>query len=79
MDRWLQATLDYIPRWLDRALPNLTIEAPHDGHQLRPFEEGEPAVAKVVGQRPERLGTQGHRGREHPALVQESRERVRHQ
>jgi uncharacterized membrane protein YdfJ with MMPL/SSD domain len=21
----------YIPRWLDRALPNLTIEAPHDG------------------------------------------------
>jgi RND superfamily putative drug exporter len=21
----------YIPRWLDRVLPNLTIEAPHDG------------------------------------------------
>jgi RND superfamily putative drug exporter len=21
----------YIPRWLDRALPNITIEPPHDG------------------------------------------------
>jgi hypothetical protein len=21
----------YIPRWLDRALPNVTIEPPHDG------------------------------------------------
>jgi uncharacterized membrane protein YdfJ with MMPL/SSD domain len=21
----------YIPRWLDRVLPNLTIESPHDG------------------------------------------------
>ena len=29
----------YIPRWLDRVLPNLTIEAPHDG-------EPEPAVVQ---------------------------------
>jgi RND superfamily putative drug exporter len=29
----------YIPRWLDRLLPNLTIEAPHDGETRR---EGEP-------------------------------------
>jgi RND superfamily putative drug exporter len=32
----------YIPRWLDRLLPNLTIEPPHDG-------EAEPAAG---GQRP---------------------------
>src|ERR687894_752840 len=25
----------YIPRWLDRALPNVTIEAPHDGNGRR--------------------------------------------
>ena len=28
----------YIPRWLDRALPNITIEAPHDGDAPRPVE-----------------------------------------
>jgi putative drug exporter of the RND superfamily len=26
----------YIPGWLDRALPNITIEPPHDGKQRRP-------------------------------------------
>jgi RND superfamily putative drug exporter len=26
----------YIPAWLDRALPNITIEPPHDGKQRRP-------------------------------------------
>ncbi len=26
----------YIPRWLDRALPNITIEAPHDGDAPHP-------------------------------------------
>jgi RND superfamily putative drug exporter len=26
----------YIPRWLDRALPNITIEAPHDSEAPRP-------------------------------------------
>ncbi len=34
----------YIPRWLDRALPNITIEAPHDGDAPRPVEAApEPA------------------------------------
>jgi RND superfamily putative drug exporter len=32
----------YIPRWLDRALPNVTIEPPHDGNG-RPTPSGEPA------------------------------------
>jgi RND superfamily putative drug exporter len=26
----------YMPRWLDRALPNLTIEPPHDGQDREP-------------------------------------------
>jgi RND superfamily putative drug exporter len=35
----------YIPRWLDRVLPNVTIEPPHDG-QTRPTAEIEqPAEA----------------------------------
>ena len=29
----------YIPRWLDRILPNITIEPPHDGESLRPVLE----------------------------------------
>jgi len=29
----------YMPRWLDRALPNITIEAPHDGGPLPVIEE----------------------------------------
>ncbi|MBA2741199.1 MAG: MMPL family transporter, partial [Actinobacteria bacterium] len=34
----------YIPGWLDRLLPNVTIEAPHEGEELaaparRPVEE----------------------------------------
>jgi RND superfamily putative drug exporter len=34
----------YIPRWLDRALPDITIEAPHDGDAPRPLPpEAEPA------------------------------------
>ena len=28
----------YMPRWLDRLLPNITIEAPHDGDAPRPVE-----------------------------------------
>jgi putative drug exporter of the RND superfamily len=37
----------YIPRWLDRLLPNLTIEPPHDGEAPRPTRAGaaEPAEA----------------------------------
>ena len=32
----------YIPRWLDRALPNLTIEPPHDDDGRAPIGEPEP-------------------------------------
>jgi RND superfamily putative drug exporter len=35
----------YIPRWLDRLLPNLTIEPPHDGKVPRGFEVDKPAEA----------------------------------
>jgi putative drug exporter of the RND superfamily len=36
----------YIPRWLDRLLPRITIEAPHDGEARRPID------AEVPAQRP---------------------------
>jgi RND superfamily putative drug exporter len=32
----LQERTWYMPRWLDRALPNITIEPPHDGERRRP-------------------------------------------
>jgi RND superfamily putative drug exporter len=35
----------YIPRWLDRVLPNITIEAPHDGEAPRAIEVDRPAEA----------------------------------
>ncbi|MGH3481402.1 MAG: MMPL family transporter, partial [Nocardioidaceae bacterium] len=35
----------YIPRWLDRALPNVTIEPPHDGQTLPRAEIERPAEA----------------------------------
>jgi putative drug exporter of the RND superfamily len=35
----------YIPRWLDRLLPNITIEPPHDGAERRPVEVERPAEA----------------------------------
>jgi RND superfamily putative drug exporter len=35
----------YIPRWLDRALPNVTIEAPHDGNGRRTIDVERPAEA----------------------------------
>jgi putative drug exporter of the RND superfamily len=28
----------YIPGWLDRLLPNVTIEPPHEGETRRPIE-----------------------------------------
>jgi RND superfamily putative drug exporter len=34
----------YIPRWLDRLLPNITIEPPHDGEAPRPVD-AKPAEA----------------------------------
>jgi putative drug exporter of the RND superfamily len=36
----------YLPRWLDRLLPNLTIEPPQDGQPARPLE-AKPAEARV--------------------------------
>jgi putative drug exporter of the RND superfamily len=33
----------YMPRWLDRLLPNVTIEAPHDREPSRPIEVERPA------------------------------------
>jgi putative drug exporter of the RND superfamily len=33
----------YIPRWLDRLLPNITVEAPHDGEAPRPVGVERPA------------------------------------
>jgi RND superfamily putative drug exporter len=38
----------YIPRWLDRLLPGITVEAPHDG-EGRTAVEPEPAPAGVAG------------------------------
>jgi RND superfamily putative drug exporter len=35
----------YIPRWLDRALPNITIEPPHDREELPPTGAEHPAAA----------------------------------
>ena len=35
----------YIPRWLDRVLPNLTVEAPHDGEAPRRIDVERPAEA----------------------------------
>jgi len=36
----------YIPRWLDRLLPNITIEPPHDGERATEYAgEGRPAPA----------------------------------
>jgi putative drug exporter of the RND superfamily len=34
----------YIPRWLDRSLPDVTIEAPHDGERQRVAEAERPAL-----------------------------------
>jgi RND superfamily putative drug exporter len=35
----------YMPRWLDRLLPNITIEPPHDGEAERPVPAERPAEA----------------------------------
>jgi RND superfamily putative drug exporter len=35
----LQERTWYMPSWLDRALPNITIEPPHDGERRRPVGE----------------------------------------
>ena len=35
----------WLPRWLDRLLPNITIEPPHDGEREHAFEVDRPAPA----------------------------------
>jgi len=35
----------YIPRWLDKLLPNITIEPPHDGAETPPIARPEPSEA----------------------------------
>jgi RND superfamily putative drug exporter len=43
---WLGEKTWYIPRWLDRILPNITIESPHDTEAPRGLaaeREAEPA------------------------------------
>jgi RND superfamily putative drug exporter len=35
----------YMPRWLDKLLPNITIEPPHDGEKPLPYEVERPAEA----------------------------------
>ena len=42
---WLGEKTWYIPRWLDRILPNITIEPPHDGEPEQAFEVDRPAPA----------------------------------
>ena len=42
---WLGEKTWYMPRWLDRILPNITIEPPHDGQPEQAFEVDRPAPA----------------------------------
>ena len=37
----------YIPRWLDRLLPDITIEAPHEGESRRPVDVERPAERPI--------------------------------
>ena len=43
---WLGEKTWYIPRWLDRLLPNITIEPPHDGESPEPCAGQHPARAE---------------------------------
>ncbi len=42
---WLGEKTWYIPRWLDRLLPDITIEPPHDGEPEQAFASDRPAPA----------------------------------
>jgi len=44
---WLGEKSWYIPRWLDRLLPNITIESPHEGGNGEPVEAETPAETAV--------------------------------
>jgi putative drug exporter of the RND superfamily len=46
---WLGEKTWYIPRWLDRLLPNITIEPPHDGEQPDVVAAPRPAPAEPSG------------------------------
>jgi RND superfamily putative drug exporter len=37
----------YIPRWLDRILPNITIEPPHDGEPVAPTPTARPEASEA--------------------------------
>src|SRR3954471_13948096 len=39
----------YIPRWLDRVLPNFTTEPPHDREEWAPLDEPEAEPAGAIG------------------------------
>ena len=42
---WLGEKTWYIPRWLDKLLPNITIEPPHDGDGEAAYRGERPAPA----------------------------------
>jgi putative drug exporter of the RND superfamily len=44
---WLGEKTWYIPRWLDRALPNITIEPPHGGAPVVTEAESPKVETKV--------------------------------
>ncbi len=46
---WLGEKTWYMPRWLDRLLPNITIEPPHDGEQPDVVGAPRPAPAEPSG------------------------------
>ena len=44
---WLGEKTWYMPRWLDKVLPNITIEAPHDGGPVARVEVERPAERPI--------------------------------
>ena len=45
---WLGEKTWYIPRWLDRLLPDITIEPPHDGEPEQAFALGPPRTRRAA-------------------------------
>jgi RND superfamily putative drug exporter len=48
---WLGEKTWYIPRWLDRLLPDITVEAPHDAEAPRGLERPAERAAEPAGGR----------------------------